>query len=910
MRYLLALFLVLTLAGGARAAESPLDGGWQLWRDPSGRATVSTLPAAGWRPVRVGLSWNAQFADMRDACGTVWYRTTFRLERVPPDTRVRFDAVDYFATVYVNGHFVGQHEGSYTPFTVDATGFVHRGANVVAVRVFAPCPGAAGPMRYDEIPHGKQDWYVPNGGIWQGVHLATLPAETVDDVHATPDLATGKVRLEVFFGGRGSLPATVAVRDPQGALVATASVTPVAGGPAVAEVRVPSPQGWSPDHPALYRIHATVPGQTWDDTFGFRTFEARGGQLYLNGRPFYMRAALDQDFYPDTIYTAPSKAYLVDEMRKARALGLNVLRCHIKVPQPEYLQAADETGMLVWTEIPCWNDRYHWTPQAAARGLRTFDEELARDWNHPCVVLQSIINESWGADLKDPLQRHWLLQAFAEVKHKVAGTGRLVVDNSPCCENFHIQSDLEDFHQYFSIPDRADRWDAWVAEFATHPAFTFSPFGDARRSGQEPLVVSEFGNWGLPQLARPFWWMDRQWGHRLMTRAGGVQARFAALGLGTMFADYNAWARATQAHQFLALKHEIEAMRRQSAIRGYVVTELTDVMWEANGLMDMDRRPKAYAAALAGIQQDDVVMAVLPRHNFTAGETVDIPLWVSHYSPATGQGSSILCRCGDRSQTVTVTGVPTAGAGQVGTWTVTLPPVDAPARVPLQLRWTDAAGTTLAGNVYTVNVFPSVHRPAALEAIYVLGDDTLGERIARSGAMVLSGLPSRDAAALLVAHRLDADVRQHLHDGGRVLLLADSEDALAGTRLQAVDRRHKDYWGDWIANFNWVRSDRLPFSALGFGPLCGWESEAVTPRYVLEGVPARAWAADVLSAESFGWVNPTVALVAQSRVGKGRLLVTTCRFDRYGSDPYATALLNALLGYAGSPAFQPSAWLR
>ena len=101
------------------------------------------------------------------------------------------------------------------------------------------------------------------------------------------------------------------------------------------------------------------------DRFGFREFVARDGRFFLNGEPFYLIGALDQDFYPDTIYSTPGKAYLVDMMQKGRKLGLNMLRCHIKVCDPDYLAAADEVGMLVWYEVPSWE---RWTAASVERG--------------------------------------------------------------------------------------------------------------------------------------------------------------------------------------------------------------------------------------------------------------------------------------------------------------------------------------------------------------------------------------------------------------------------------------------------------------------------------------------------------------------------------------------------------------
>ena len=120
-------------------------------------------------------------------------------------------------------------------------------------------------------------------------------------------------------------------------------------------------------------------------------------------------------------------------MLTSKALGLNMLRCHIKTPDPRYLEAADETGMLVWYEIPVWNDAHYWTAEAAQRGVDTFRAEVERDWNHPSIVIQSIMNEQWGMDPDQANQRAWLLKTFADLKQLTAPLGRLITDDSACC---------------------------------------------------------------------------------------------------------------------------------------------------------------------------------------------------------------------------------------------------------------------------------------------------------------------------------------------------------------------------------------------------------------------------------------------------------------------------------------------
>lgn len=407
-----------------------------------------------------------------------------------------------------------------------------------------------------------------------------------------------------------------------------------------ATLAVDNPLPWSPDAPHLYEVEVEVQaaGQVLDQVHqscGFRTIEARAGRLFLNGAPLYLRGALDQDYYPDTIATPPSVEFLEMQLRQAKELGLNCLRCHIKVPDPRYYEVADRLGMLIWTELPNWKVL---TPQAMAAGRETLRGILARDSHHPSIIAWTIINEDWGTNLMhDPSHRVWLKEMYHWLK--ALDPTRLVVDNSPCIGNFHVQSDLEDYHYYKHIPDQRLGWDAFVDAFASRTAPTYSPFGDAVRTGEEPLIVSEFGNWGLPDVellledGEEPWWFETGAEFNEVVYPHGIRSRFTRWGLGRVFGNWQAFIEATQWQEFYALKYEIEAMRRRAEIAGYVITEFTDVHWECNGLLDMRRNRKAFHDAFASINADTVIVPLWNRTAYWADELIEVAVTVAHAGP-------------------------------------------------------------------------------------------------------------------------------------------------------------------------------------------------------------------------------------------------------------------------------------
>jgi hypothetical protein len=919
--------LALLFVAATASAQTAIDRNWQFLADQTGTLNVTNLSnAQGWRNVRAGLSWNAQFEDLRDYMGVAWYRTSLDLPRLDKGKRaiLRFGAVDYFSEVFVNGRSVGTHEGGYTPFSFDITDAVKAGANELVVRVVDPPMDekenrARFPeMLYNEIPHGKQNWYVQTGGIWQPVTLDIKPSLYIERVHVTPRI-NGEVDVEVLletgkgFTGMFRKGLTVTVRNPAGGVEFTQTLRARDDGSHPFKGRVAAPKLWSPDNPALYTVEVALDGDAPDryrDRFGFRTFEARDGKLYLNSEPFYMIAALDQDFYPEGIYTPPSEAFVRDEMLKGKRLGLNMLRCHIKVPDPVYLKVADEVGMLVWYEIPSWNDFNHYSPKAAERGEKILAEMVERDWNHPSIVIQSVINESWGADLKNADQRQWLRAAFERAKKLTAPLGRVITDNSACCNNFHIKSDLDDFHQYYSIPDHSEAWDKWVADFASRPKWSFSPHGDAERTGREPLIVSEFGNWGLPRLPQQLpWWFPRDFGGRAVTRPAGVFDRFKEFKFDRWFKDFNALAEESQWHQFLSLKHEIEEMRHHDSIQGYVITEFTDINWEVNGLMDMWRNPKAYAVELAKIQQPDVVLARFSKTNFMSGEGGTIELMLSHYNNKDLNGATVRWQGVDgiKGQAVINHAIDRATVAPLATATFTVPTTNQSRRERLMIEVRGRDGALIAENSYDLFVYPITEKAQkAMVLFYDPAGNTgkLQQSLAASGYHIYQW-NSEVRNPVVVATKLDDEVRQMINAGGRAIILADAKDSLpANMSLKVTPRAGSDLDGNWVTNFNWVNTAAAPFNEVAFSKLLGFEASRVIPEFVIQGVNGADYD-DVLSGIFYGWLNNNAALAVQAQAGKGKALVTTYRFKEYGNDPYATRLLDAMIRYVSGPQFAP-----
>ena len=240
------------------------------------------------------------------------------------------------------------------------------------------------------------------------------------------------------------------VLAPDGEEVATATATP--GDVVGIELGDRPIELWSPDAPAMYHVLArvVVDGVAVDiveQRFGFRTFEAVDGRFVLNGEPILMRGVLDQDYW-DTPGVPGSNEQIADRFRLVKQMGFNTVRCHTKVPDPRYLDIADEIGLLLWCELPTTS---RLTTAARERIERTLAGMIAHDRHHPSIVVWGVANEAWGFDLLGSAEhRAWLNRLYHEAKS--LAPDRLIVDNSPCVPNFHVETDIEDYHFYAVIP--------------------------------------------------------------------------------------------------------------------------------------------------------------------------------------------------------------------------------------------------------------------------------------------------------------------------------------------------------------------------------------------------------------------------------------------------------------------------
>jgi beta-galactosidase/beta-glucuronidase len=547
------------------------------------RVSAENLRSAGSpfdRTITVPFCYQSRLSGIGDTSfhDVVWYARTF--DPSPGEhLLLHFGAVDYRASVWVNGTQIASHEGGHTPFRADVTPVLGEGENVIVVR-------AEDPSRDATIPRGKQYWkeesegifYTRTTGIWQTVWLEPVSEKRIDSLRLTPDVDAACVDVEVAVEGfesdlslrlvvtlRGE--AVVDDRVELRAPVVERSLPLLTRGAAPETPHLsewPGPALWAPEHPNLYDLRLELldgGGQTLDvveSYFGMRKIEARGGKVLLNNRPCYQRLVLDQGYFPGGLLTAPADDDLRRDIELAREMGFNGARKHQKVEDPRWLYWADRLGFLVWGEMA---NAYQYSPDYVRRISSEWQEAVRRDYNHPCIVAWVPMNESWGVPelTSDPAQVDHLLTLY-HLTRSLDRT-RLVVSNDGW---EHALTDLCTIHDYGSADDLSSRYATPESSVSARPAKRpiYAP-GHGYRG--EPILISEFGGIAFSD--------EEGWGYSSVANAEEFLERYRAL---------------------------ITALLQNEAVEGFCYTQLTDVEQEINGLLTYEREPKV---ALARIRE-------------------------------------------------------------------------------------------------------------------------------------------------------------------------------------------------------------------------------------------------------------------------------------------------------------------
>ena len=419
----------------------------------------------------------------------LWYRRSFSVPSAWKNKNVmlNFGAVDWKCDVWVNGIKIGSHTGGYTPFSLDITNALNKNNdNELVVRVFDPTDRGYQP-RGKQVNRPGGIWYTPVTGIWQTVWLEFLPKTHIVSYKVYPQPDNGSVSLQVSVKGCTEGCALKAAASFEGRPVGSARRN---GTSELAfELPLSETHLWAPGEPNLYDLELAIEKDgavidRIDGYFGLRSIRWDDRVIRINGRPVFQRLILDQGFYPDGIYTAPSDEALKRDIELSMELGFNGARLHQKVFEERYLYWADRLGYIVWGEMASWGCDIS-TPAGLEYFLPEWIESVERDFNHPALVGWCPFNETWDHPYTGARQDDEVLRA-TYLATKALDPTRPVIDTSG---NFHVITDIYDIHDYDQDPD------SFMAEGG--PAH--ETFPHRQKYGGQPYFVSEYGGtWWNP----------------------------------------------------------------------------------------------------------------------------------------------------------------------------------------------------------------------------------------------------------------------------------------------------------------------------------------------------------------------------------------------------------------------------
>ncbi|MCS3732592.1 sugar-binding domain-containing protein [Mucilaginibacter dorajii] len=477
----------------------------------------------------------------------LWYKRTFTSPSGSSwaKTLLHFGAVDWQATIFINGQEAGSHSGGYTAFTVDITDKLKKGTNEIVVKVFDPSDRGIG-------PHGKQVlnpgsiYYTPSSGIWQTVWLENVPRTYITAIKTTPDIDKGELRLNVTLNDAKANQQIDAIVTTNGKQVA------IWHGKHNDEnsvyLKMPNARLWSPDHPFLYDLTVRLKqyGKIVDEVksyFGMRKISIQKDnkgidRISLNNEPYYNLGVLDQGFWPEGLYTAPTDEALAFDIKAIKAMGFNTIRKHIKVEPARWYYDADKIGMLVWQDMV--NPNQNLPEGAKAAFEQQCKETLEQLHNYPSITTWVLFNEKWGQYDQERLTK-WVKETDpSRIVNGHSGEYLYVNEQlrSPS-PNAYVNADMTDVHSY------------------PNPMMSIKQSGKAQ-------VCGEFGGIGVPIEGHLWDDLVVGWGYDGLVTPKQMESQFESM-------------------------INILVRLKQHGLSGSIYTQPYDVESEQNGLMTYDR---------------------------------------------------------------------------------------------------------------------------------------------------------------------------------------------------------------------------------------------------------------------------------------------------------------------------------
>ena len=527
-----------------------------------------------------------------DFINNIWYQRSISVPQEWAGKRVRlnFGAVYYNSEIYIDGKLAGRHFGGSTSFGVDITPFVADGkTHSLVVHAYSD-------TRTNLQPAGKQNvrmtqfecMYTRCTGIWQTVWMEPVDACALERVQVITDIDQSQVIVHPTFYAEGAATLTVTMKD--GKKVVATKTVPAQNNSTVG-LPVKKARLWSPADPFLYDITYEVKdaqGKSLDlvnSYVGMRKIHVNGNKVYLNNEPFYQRLVLDQGFYPDGIWTAPSDEALRHDIELSMQAGFNGARLHQKVFEERFHYWADKMGYITWGEAPSWGMDAN-NPEVARNFITEWSEEIVRDRNHPSIVTWTPMNEEWWPDRVQ----------FPRFVSDVYDITKALDPTRPVCDvsgGVHVKTDIWTTHNYEQDPKKLKdiiyNGKRWFQTPNHGVGFPQRNVGFNRHTETNIYAYPTYTEPNMPYLLDEFGGI--KWVKGQDEQTGN---------------DQKSWGYGEPPHSleefYTRLEGQVDAlMEIADNVWGYCYTQLTDVEQEQNGIYFYDRTSKFDMARIRAI---------------------------------------------------------------------------------------------------------------------------------------------------------------------------------------------------------------------------------------------------------------------------------------------------------------------
>lgn len=534
------------------------------------------------KEIRLPFVYQCKCSGIHDTSNhdVIWYKKNFTVEKEWKNkcVKIHFGAVDYLCDIYVNGQYIGSHEGGHTSFTFDITRYLNWKEETIALRVYDPS--------FDEtIPRGKQSWhekpfgiwYTRSSGIWQTVWLEAHDYNYIEHVKMTSDLDTMSEIFD-FKVSKDCIGKQLAITISHENECLVCDSFKIMSHEFTRQIQLfktrvyahgvhGAKHGWmwSPEYPHLFDVVLKIKENDHvydyvETYFGMRSVQTEKGMVLLNNKPYYQKLVLNQGYWRDGLLTAPKDEDFIRDIQLMKAMGFNGCRIHQKVEDPRFLYWADKLGFIVWGECAAFPS-FH--VDALKRLHHEWEEIIQRDYNHPCIITWTPLNESWGVeDIHSSVQQqnfalalYHYLKALDPTRLVISNDGWEALKTDICGIHNYRHGQENETRKYQEFTDNLSDTEHLLQNItAGHRVYV-----EGYKHEDVPILLTEFGGIAYDKTNEVGW----------------------------------GYTSVTSEEQFLKdYRRIMDAIYHSKTLHGYCYTQLSDVEQEMNGLLDFDHHPK------------------------------------------------------------------------------------------------------------------------------------------------------------------------------------------------------------------------------------------------------------------------------------------------------------------------------